>query len=276
MFTCGNVLCAAMSALPCISAASSRSLFVIVPFFWSADTSAALISGGNGALHSAWIGEELLFVMNVQQPPIPFDASVVPTTWGGCGTTVWMGTACWAAVLARITQSFMAFVNGVSWIRLDAASVRVNCKVENKFLAPYKEGAELHRVPSSFRNVRFDTCLRNRMCCSCSLMVFKWCSGRVMVMAVLLMSQPSMHLQVKKEASPFAVFYMDTTGHLMVIWGFMRTESMECRRWFMAGMWAGAWAMTMKSSMYISMCESFGCSAVIEVVVLARSVITSV
>jgi hypothetical protein len=36
-------------------------------------------------------------------------------------------------------------------------------------------------------------------------------------MAVLLMSQPSMHLQVKKEASPFAVFYMDTTGHLMVI-----------------------------------------------------------
>ncbi len=152
-----------------------------------------------------------------------------------------MGTACWAAVSARIIQSFrMAFVNGVSRMRLDAASVRANCKIENKLLAPYKEGAELRRVPSSFWNVRFDIRLRDRMCCNCSFMDFKRCSGRVMVMVSLLMSQPSMLLQVEKEASLFAIFDVDTTGRLLVTWGSMRTESMECRRWFMAGMWAGA------------------------------------
>ena len=90
-------------------AASSRSLFVMVPAVLSVVLSAvfscACISGGKGEGHSIFCGMSLC--RYVQQPPIPsFDASIVPTMCGECGTMVWIGTAILDAVLASSTQSF--------------------------------------------------------------------------------------------------------------------------------------------------------------------------
>jgi hypothetical protein len=70
---------------------------------------------------------------------------------GGCGTTVWIGTAWCAAVSTRVIQSCrMARVSGMMQMQLWCVSVMANCREENRLLAPYREDAELLRVPRSF------------------------------------------------------------------------------------------------------------------------------
>jgi hypothetical protein len=151
ILTCGMVVCRDINALPSTMAASSRSLLEIVPIGLCVETREFWMAGGNCARHSMFCGGVVVF-MFTQQPPMPsLEASVVPITWGVCGTTVWIGTAWCAAVSTRVIQSCsMARVSGVMRILSRRVSVRANCREEKRLLAPYREGAELRRVPRSF------------------------------------------------------------------------------------------------------------------------------
>jgi hypothetical protein len=150
ILACGMLLCWDINALPSTMAASSRSLLEIVPSGLSVETREFWMAGGNCARHSMFCGG--VVVISTQQPPMPsLEASVVPITWGVCGTTVWIGTACCAAVSRRVIQSCrIARVSGVMRILSWRVSVRANCREEKRLLAPYREGAELRRVPRSF------------------------------------------------------------------------------------------------------------------------------
>ena len=77
-------------------------------------------------------------------------------------------------------------------------------------------------------------------------------------MVAVFMPPPSNRFVVEKVASPLAIFDVETTGRRFVSVGSCRTSLMAWSKLFSSGMWCGDCAITMKSSIQMSMWASHG------------------
>ena len=120
--------------LPRIRAASSKSFIVNEPLGLSAVTREACTKGEKGACHKRCCCCRSSGCGARQKPPIPdFEASVAPRKCGACGTTVYSGTGCIAAMFSKCNQSWrIQQRRGVRYIRHPGTSYNAFCNNENK------------------------------------------------------------------------------------------------------------------------------------------------
>jgi len=100
-------------------------------------------------------------------------------------------------------------------MRLARDVVKVCCKMENKWAAPYKAGEELRRKPSNCCQERRDVRCLARKVSMTDVRLSKRCDGNARHMVLVSISQPRTRFDVENTASPLSSFERLMMGRLM-------------------------------------------------------------